>query len=222
MRIYGSETYIPDDVMSIIIHFHSRSTVLTTKGNRCRWKEISYFGDKRIKQIAAGNDYAMFSGSNGRVYCHGGYGSNIGGVLGIGHDKDLAFNEVPTEILYFRMNGIKIKKIACGYKHTLALANDGKLYWWGSTNDVNEPGCMDHLKKYVILDIKSGECHFYCKTVDNKHWFCGRNKYGECLYDPLHAYYNMDESKKYDGKWAKQILNVFLGSYSTNIIVNIQ
>ncbi|KYN50563.1 RCC1 and BTB domain-containing protein 1, partial [Trachymyrmex cornetzi] len=63
---------------------------------------------------------------NGEVY---GFGNNGVGQLGIGN---YANQTSPWQVGSLR--GIVIVKVVCGYAHTLALTDEGKLYVWGGNS----------------------------------------------------------------------------------------
>jgi alpha-tubulin suppressor-like RCC1 family protein len=50
------------------------------------------------------------------------------GALGHG---DIAPHFHPKKVQFFSQNGLKVKSIAAGNYHTVALCNDGNLYAWG-------------------------------------------------------------------------------------------
>ena len=220
--------YIPNDIIATIIKFYSVSSVLTTKANRCRWKEIEYFGNKNIIEIAVGKDFAMLLGSDGVLYCYGGYGSNSAGELGLGHTESV---ELPATVNYFIDNGIKLKHIACGMMHTLALDENGKIYSWGMNNDaqcghgnnnnqhhIDEPKCIESLSNCVVDVIKCGGWHSYCKTVDDKHFLWGSNADGECLTSTRST--RVRQPLRFNGLKRKQkIIDVSLARGNTKLIV---
>ena len=97
-----------------------------------------------IKQVACGGHYTMFLTDDGSVYS---CGYNNYGLLGLGNSGSGTNRDTPTLIKYFEANEIeveggnggrgentpkiKIVKIACGYEHTIFLADDGKVYSCG-------------------------------------------------------------------------------------------
>ena len=87
-----------------------------------------------VKAVSAdtGCEYAVAVGDDGNVYA---YGSNKSNQLGIPNaDSTSSF------VLLDNTNGVKFSKIACGggtedSSFTVALAESGKLYSWGSNRD---------------------------------------------------------------------------------------
>jgi alpha-tubulin suppressor-like RCC1 family protein len=58
------------------------------------------------------------------------FGTNLYGNLGIGDNKDYSHFE-PQLVNYFNDKEIKIKKICCSERNTIALSEDGDVYTWG-------------------------------------------------------------------------------------------
>ncbi|XP_012230297.1 RCC1 and BTB domain-containing protein 1 [Linepithema humile] len=81
---------------------------------------------KKIVHIACGQTSSMALTDNGEVY---GWGYNGVGQLGIGNYVNQA-NPCRVGSLI----GVVIVKVACGYAHTLALTDEGKLYVWGGNS----------------------------------------------------------------------------------------
>jgi alpha-tubulin suppressor-like RCC1 family protein len=88
-----------------------------------------------VDSICCGGLHTLALSKNGLVYA---WGRGEGGQLG------LAFNLLTNEDgnLYLttpkrvraNLEGILIKQIACGDAHSLALAQNGKVFGWGYTN----------------------------------------------------------------------------------------
>ena len=101
-----------------------------------------------IKQVACGKEHTIFLAEDGKVYS---CGNNEYGQLGLGNSGISTSRDTPTLIKYFEANTviieggnggrgentpkIKIVKIACGYKHTIFLADDGKVYSCGRNSN---------------------------------------------------------------------------------------
>ncbi|XP_020287366.1 RCC1 and BTB domain-containing protein 1-like [Pseudomyrmex gracilis] len=86
----------------------------------------SSLAGKKIVQVACGQTSSIAVTDNGEIY---GWGYNGVGQLGIGN----YVNQVnPCRI--GSLLGIVIVKVVCGYAHTLALTDEGKLYVWGGNS----------------------------------------------------------------------------------------
>ncbi|KAG5339698.1 RCBT1 protein, partial [Acromyrmex heyeri] len=86
----------------------------------------SVLGGKKVVCISCGQTSTMVVIENGEVY---GFGNNGVGQLGIGN---YANQTSPWQVGSLR--GIVIVKVVCGYAHTLALTDEGKLYVWGGNS----------------------------------------------------------------------------------------
>ncbi len=81
---------------------------------------------------------------------------------------------------------IKIKDIACGWYHNLAIDYNGNVYSWGHNGagqcgrDNNDSFLIDSLKEHTIIKIKCGVQHSYAMSDNNEHFLFGHNKYNQC------------------------------------------
>jgi alpha-tubulin suppressor-like RCC1 family protein len=84
------------------------------------------FEGSTIVTVAAGDDYTMAVGVNGRLWAWG-FGSS--GQLGLGDTNDrLVPMLVGAEEVF---GGSKVRTVACGHVHTLAVTEAGELWAWG-------------------------------------------------------------------------------------------
>lgn len=88
--------------------------------------------DIEIVQLAAGWEHSLALSKDGKIYSWGsGYKDSRRGVippvLGLGHSESR-----PNPELISSLEGVKIKAIASGWDHCLALDVHGKLLSWGS------------------------------------------------------------------------------------------
>ncbi|EFN61765.1 RCC1 and BTB domain-containing protein 1 [Camponotus floridanus] len=86
----------------------------------------SNLAGKKIVHISCGQTSSMVVTDNGEVY---GWGYNGVGQLGIGNYVN---QMTPSRV--GSLIGVVIIKVACGYAHTLALSDEGKLYVWGGNS----------------------------------------------------------------------------------------
>ncbi len=101
--------------------------------------ELSFFAKSgtRIKDIAIGEHHTIFLSDMGEVYTCG-YGGKQGlltrfigqdtGALGHGNKTHSAF---PKKVAFFEKSQIRVKQIAAGRYHSIALAENGDIYTWG-------------------------------------------------------------------------------------------
>ncbi|XP_011699349.1 PREDICTED: RCC1 and BTB domain-containing protein 1-like isoform X2 [Wasmannia auropunctata] len=86
----------------------------------------SNLAGKKVVYISCGQTSTMAVVENGEVY---GWGYNGVGQLGIGN-----YVNQMTPCRVGSLIGTVIVKVACGYAHTLALTDEGKLYVWGGNS----------------------------------------------------------------------------------------
>jgi alpha-tubulin suppressor-like RCC1 family protein len=104
---------------------------------------------------------------------------------------------VPKKVEYFEKHGIKIKKICAGMYHTIAIANDDRVYTWGrglygvlgnaSNNYSLEPELNDefeYIRKEdptgkVITKLDSADEYSGALMRDGTIWVWGKNDRGQ-------------------------------------------
>jgi alpha-tubulin suppressor-like RCC1 family protein len=135
-------------------------------------KRVDYFSKNniKIKKVCMGDFHTIALSDKGEVYTWG-FGGRKGlfqflasdyGALGHG-DKVHTF--VPKKVKYFENNKVKIKDIASGIRHSVALSDDGYVYTWGK----GEFGLLGNgSNKDAALPIKNEYLEMY-KTENPKH-----------------------------------------------------
>ena len=140
--------------------------------------------------VKCGEFHSGILAKNGEVYT---FGKNTYGQLGNG---DMFISSFPRSVNFLKSN-IKIKKIALGGEHTLALSIDNNLYSWGlniygqlgldSFTNTNIPikvikfksnDNKELLKNEYISDIAAGSHHSLIISNMNYMYSCGYSKYG--------------------------------------------
>ncbi|XP_011635998.1 RCC1 and BTB domain-containing protein 1-like isoform X2 [Pogonomyrmex barbatus] len=86
----------------------------------------SNLAGKKVVNISCGQTSTMAVIENGEVF---GWGYNGVGQLGIGN-----YVNQMTPCRVAALLGVVIVKVVCGYAHTLALTDEGKLYVWGGNS----------------------------------------------------------------------------------------
>ncbi len=111
---------------------------------------------------------------NNEVYASG---YNVNGQLGLGHNAD---QNLPQ-----KLNLRNIKKIICGFNHTMGLTHSNEVYAWGSNrygqlglgNDANQNSPwklnLRHIKKIIC-----GGSHTMALTYSNEVYAWGSNDDG--------------------------------------------
>lgn len=112
-------------------------------------------------------------------------------VLSFGYGKDGALGTNTLESTYnpqvvTSLAGLKIKKVACGFNHVLALTAQGEVYSWGNLfKDIlenpqvqPEPALVPSINK--VSDIACGDYHCCAIEQDSTQLFAwGSNGYGQ-------------------------------------------
>ena len=88
-------------------------------------RKVAFFNGIPIKQVACGEDYTVFLSDSGEVYT---CGSDYSGCIGC--DGELGDN-VLTPYKVESLIGKRVKKIASGDSHVVALTDEGEVYTWG-------------------------------------------------------------------------------------------
>jgi len=80
-------------------------------------------------------------------------------------------NIQPRPVLISGLANVKVQLIACGANHTVALSNQGKVYFWGQYcyplkegeptryGRILQPKLHISLTREFIVDIKAGSSH---------------------------------------------------------------
>ena len=239
-RLYS----IPDDITSLLLMYSKCSKVYSTIFNRRHghgefkpeqaeflhfgWREIETLSDKNIIKIAAGYEHSLFLGADGVVYS---CGWNADGLCGL--DEDIWWHvKIPTPIVYFIKNGIRIVDISIGCLHSLVLDDQGRIYSFGHNNyrqcgvgdtrTVPVPKMIKSLKDFKVVEIKCGGNMSYCKTECGKNFLWGSNNSNECMEFGENNYY-VSLPKQIDNiitkKCGKSIVSVYPGYQCTKLIV---
>eukprot|EP01124_Arcella_intermedia_P016126 TRINITY_DN2267_c0_g1_i2.p1 TRINITY_DN2267_c0_g1~~TRINITY_DN2267_c0_g1_i2.p1 ORF type:complete len:377 (-),score=53.06 TRINITY_DN2267_c0_g1_i2:355-1485(-) len=83
--------------------------------------------DTQILDVASGFAHVLALTEKQQVYA---WGSNLHGECGV--DSGSKAVTVPRRLAFFEDNKIRIKQLAAGQTHSLALDEEGRVYSWGS------------------------------------------------------------------------------------------
>lgn len=112
----------------------------------------------------------LISDDNGKLWAQG---SNTFGQLGLGHNEDVNF---PTQICDQRF-----LSAACGYFHTVAIDNDGKL--WTCGNNIDDYAWtlekMETKMSTRCVSVDCGRSHIIIIDENAELFGFGSNKYGQ-------------------------------------------
>ncbi|MEH6947974.1 hypothetical protein V7068_13070 [Bacillus sp. JJ634] len=147
----------------------------------------------KVKSVSGGTYYSLAVKSDGTVWS---WGFNDASQLGI--VKTIAYQNKPAKVLGQDGEGYlsQIKQADGGYRHTLAVANDGSLYTWGentygklgigtetSIYDIWSDGANSAVPVKVsltkVIQAEAGSEHTVAITADGTVWSWGSNDYGQ-------------------------------------------
>ncbi|KAF3543687.1 hypothetical protein DY000_02005917 [Brassica cretica] len=143
--------------------------------------QLSALDDHQIFSVTCGADHTVaYSESRKEVYS---WGWGDFGRLGHGNSSDL-FTPLPIKALH----GIRIKQIACGDSHCLAVTMDGEVQSWGrnqngqlglgDTEDSLVPQKIRAFEGMRIKMVAAGAEHTAAVTEDGDLYGWGWGRYG--------------------------------------------
>ncbi|EFP02818.1 hypothetical protein CRE_28429 [Caenorhabditis remanei] len=121
-----------------------------------------------VKSVACGEQHTVFLTKDGKMWS---VGSNLDGQLGRGKRSEGSFSIYPVSLT----SGVEIVQIAAGRAHSVAVADDGRVFAWGS----NEHGQLGMESSVVwqetpkrikelneVVQVASGSDHCIALTDD--------------------------------------------------------
>lgn len=135
-------------------------------------------GLEHIRQISAGASHSLALRDDGTVFA---WGLNNDGRLGLGFDRGLVPVAQPVAGLP------RMKAVAAGGDHSLALAEDGRVFAWG-LNDVGQLGLGDTVTRLSpvavaglsdVVAIAAGGAHALALQRDGRLFAWGLNASGQ-------------------------------------------
>lgn len=145
---------------------------------------VDLLSSQAVAKVSCGLYHTIVSSRSGEVYS---FGKNDYGQLGLGHARN---TKVPTLVKTSMGENVdKIVDVSCGYYHTVAVNDKGKLVTWGR-NDYGQLGIgsKDHKNsaQFVPLPlsskIKSASCGCYHTLIlmsNGRVMVFGRNNKGQ-------------------------------------------
>ncbi|KAG9147843.1 hypothetical protein Leryth_003445 [Lithospermum erythrorhizon] len=142
---------------------------------------LSALDDHEILSVSCGADHTIaYSDSRLQVYS---WGWGDFGRLGHGNSSDL-FSPMPIKAL----QSMRIKQIACGDSHCIALTMEGELHSWGrnqngqlglgTTEDSLVPQRIDAFRRLPVKMVAAGAEHTAAVTEDGELYGWGWGRYG--------------------------------------------
>jgi hypothetical protein len=136
--------------------------------------------DLNISDVKCGYSHTLLLTSSGEVYA---WGCNKNGQIGNGCNA-----EQLTPIKVNDFNDERIVMISCGYWHSMALTESGRVFSWGcngfgqlgigNTVDSNKPKIID-LNAIIIERISCGQWHSLLLSNDGFIYAFGFNLWGQ-------------------------------------------
>lgn len=112
---------------------------LRTRDKNSQQMKIESIGTRSAVEIWCNKNSSFFKDKKGNLYA---FGMNTYGQLGIG-----TRNNTPKPTLVKELVGVNIIGLAGGEEHTVAVADDGRVYAWGR-NDEGQVGLGDLYGEY--------------------------------------------------------------------------
>ena len=145
------------------------------------FQQISLLDGLNIHSINGGDKESFFITNDGNVYATG---LNDDGQLGLGND--ISYN---TPQLISNISNLTIGSVSAGYRHTLFLADDGKVYSCGLNDDgqlglgndisYNTPQLISDISNLTITAVSASTDHSLFLTHDGRVYSCGGNRSGQ-------------------------------------------
>lgn len=101
---------------------------------------VPFFSDKRVVQVATGNEFSAVLTADGTVWC---FGDGQNNKLGLPASAPAA-SKVP--VMVSGLGGQKVTAIACGGFHTLAMTASNELFAWGKNNKSVQTLALSHAR----------------------------------------------------------------------------
>ncbi|KAA8818333.1 hypothetical protein CSQ85_09230 [Bifidobacterium rousetti] len=133
-------------------------------------------------QVSAGDSHSLAIGDNGNTYA---WGDNYYGQLG---NDSTNLSRVPVKVTM--PEGVRFTQVSAGYRHSLAIGDDGNTYAWGanwygelgnaSTNQSNVPVQVKIPKAGVhFTQVSAGYYHSLAIGDDDNAYAWGNNNTGQ-------------------------------------------
>lgn len=145
--------------------------------------KIAYFEGKVVRDVACGAEHTVAVLDSGEVFS---WGWGTYGCLGLGDRKH---RSLPSPVSINLEEGVKIKQVACGWRHSCFVTSDGLLFTagWAKYGQLGHLLMEDHLyaAKVVALEelkvklVSGGWRHTVAVTPSGRLFAWGWNKFGQ-------------------------------------------
>mmetsp|Transcript_13397 Transcript_13397/g.33557 ORF Transcript_13397/g.33557 Transcript_13397/m.33557 type:complete len:487 (+) Transcript_13397:14-1474(+) len=164
-------------------------------------KRVAGLDDAFITQVAAGSAHAIALTDDGRAFS---WGDRSDGRLGLTESAQLRISEktgivdldrvaclTPTQIHVMHARKWRVQRVACGFAHSMLIANDGELWAFGWNDDfqlgVTSERCFKQLPSHAELpngaraaEVSCGRSHTVILDTNGRVWMVGDNTSGQC------------------------------------------
>ena len=148
--------------------------------------------DVEVVSVAAGNGHTLCVDVDGCVWA---FGKNTAGQLGTGNVD----GTIPRKIGALAKEA-RVAQVACGAEHSLAVADDGRVYSWGSSTDGvlghgsetwNDgwfyrtaraelaPRLVRSLEDKKVVAVAAGHMHSACIDDRGNLYTCGQGRFNQ-------------------------------------------
>lgn len=109
-------------------------------------------GGELIKSVSCGFKHVICKNGLGKVFV---WGANDCGQLGLGTYVD----ELSPKVLgveKLSMMKFRVGQVIAGFRSSMVLMEDGKIWWWGSAGGVerrNEPEELEYKNKIIVIFV---------------------------------------------------------------------
>ncbi|XP_071455632.1 probable E3 ubiquitin-protein ligase HERC4 [Hetaerina americana] len=152
-------------------------------GPRKRPEQVTALSNHKIMVISSGGSHSLCANEWGQVFS---WGCNLHGQLG--HESITTSQHTPKIVR--SLAAVNIVQLASGIAHTLAIANNGDLYSWGSNTygqlgigtvgeDVSKPQLVKSLAGIPLAFIACGGFHSFAVSKSGTVFGWGKNAFGQ-------------------------------------------
>ncbi|XP_044538347.1 probable E3 ubiquitin-protein ligase HERC6 [Gracilinanus agilis] len=151
--------------------------------NRDRPAPVQALETQDIVSVSCGKEHSLAICKKGRVFS---WGSGSEGQLGISEFKELS--PIPKKI--GELSSIKIIQVSCGHYHSIALAQDSRVFSWGKNNHGQlglgktfpsqaSPQWIKSLDGIPLAQVAAGGAHSFALSLSGTSYGWGRNNAGQ-------------------------------------------
>ena len=141
----------------------------------CRFKHT-------IKRIAVGIKHGLAVDENQKLYV---WGDGTYGELGEDQDNENRSSEIPVKVAYFDNKDIKVNSVSAGYRHSIVVDTEGKMYSFGDNSKGQLASYDERSSKpneidadFQVMAVFSGLNHNLVKTKEGRiYTWGGQNKF---------------------------------------------